>query len=186
MNIYNKLKTFIVKNKIFLLIIIILLITVGVLYGENMDLKYSRLYEVDTVPDISLTDSLFYYSGSNYNNGSIRGFVVFDNKNDQPRELRQYYIIEPSDKLDENLNRIFSLEEIIKMNYLPPQSMGKVELRQIDWSYKGPTLIDDAGNKFFINNNSDEVTMEDVTGDETRLIMSDLEYKDFMIEFLNK
>ncbi|PWB38612.1 MAG: hypothetical protein C3F02_02770 [Parcubacteria group bacterium] len=166
------------------LVIIVLLVTIFVLSLKNSDLKYSRLYEVETIPDINLTNSLYNYSNDNYSAGSISGFVAFYDKDSQPKGLKQYYIIGPLNKLDENLNRIFSLEEIVKMDYLPPTSINKYELRETSESYQMLTLEDETGNMFFINKNSDEVTMRDVGGDNTRLITNQSDYKNFIINLL--
>jgi hypothetical protein len=45
-------------------------------------------------------------------------------------------------------------------------------------------LIDENGNLFKIDKRTDAVSMVDATGDITRLITNDSEYRDFMKEFL--
>lgn len=182
----EKIKIFLFQRKFSLILILVLLIVVGNLFLQNSSLKYSRLYEVEYVPDIDISNSLFYSVKDNFNSGSIKGFVTFDNITEQPKKLRQYYIIEPLNRLDGNLNRLFSLDTVVKLEFLPPTSIGKSVLTEISNSEVELTLVDEAGNKFYINKNTGAVTMRDVSGDNTRLITSPLEYQDFMRDFLKK
>ena len=118
--------------------------------------------------------------------GEVRGFVKFDNIADQPRDLRQNYIIKPFNKFDENLRQHFSLEEIIKMQYLAPRSLGFSELVEVSETGNTITLEDENGNKFFIDKSTKEVSMKDATGDSTTLITSDNDFGDFIKGWLEK
>ena len=168
-----------------LLIIVILLITIGVLYFRNQDSKYS-LIEYQSVPRIKIVNLLDYSSDDNLFHGCAKGFVAFNNINNQPHGLTPYYIIEPLNKFDEKSNQIFSVETIVAFNNLSPESIGKDEVFEKNNSLSTLTLEDEYGNLFFINKITKEVSMRDATGDETRLITSNSAYRTFMWDFLSK
>jgi len=170
-------KNAILKRKFSISIIIILLVVVGILFGQKQDYKYTLLYQYQTIPDIELKNTL--YETQNGIFGEVRGFVRFDNQEDQPKDIRQYYVITPLNKFDENLLQYFSLEEIIKMQYLSPRSLGTSEIVEVNENGKTITLEDENGNQFFIDKNTKEVSTRDVTGDNTTLITDDSSYKNF-------
>jgi len=174
-------KNAILRRKFSILIIIVLLTTVGVLFGQKQDYKFTLLYQYQAIPDIELINTLTTTQGGL--SGEVRGFVKFDNIEDQPRNLRQYYIIKPLNKFDES-RQYFSLEEIIKMQYLAPRSLGFSELVEVSETSNTITLEDEGGNKFFIDKSTKAVSMKDATGDSTTLITSDNTYGDFIKEWL--
>ena len=174
----ENIKNTISKRKFSILIIIVLLIVIGVLFGQKQDYKFTLLYQYQAIPDIELINTLTAtQSGLS---GEVRGFVKFDNTADQPRDLRQYYIIKPLNKFDENSRQYFSLDEIIKMQYLAPRSLGLSELVEVSETSNTVTLEDENGNKFFIDKSTKEVSMKDATGDSTTLITSDNNFGDFI------
>ncbi|MDD2680753.1 MAG: hypothetical protein PHE20_01465 [Patescibacteria group bacterium] len=164
------------------LFVIILLILVIVLFLQKQGYKYELIYKYRTIPDIDLSNTLQEFQDSNI--GEIRGFVKFDNVSNQPKNLKQYYIIKPLNKFDENLLQYYSVEEIIKMDYLPPASIGFSEIKEVSKTYNIVTLEDENGNQFFINRNTKEVSMRDSSGDNTILITDEWDYSDFMTEWL--
>lgn len=173
----ENIKNAIFKRKFSILIIIVLLITVSVLFGQKQDYKFTLLYQYQAIPDIELINTLTTTQGGL--SGEVRGFVKFDNIADQPKNLRQYYIIKPLNKFDGS-RQYFSLEEIIKMQYLAPRSLGFSELVEVSETGNTITLEDEGGNKFFIDKSTKEVSMKDATGDSTTLITSDNAYGDFI------
>src|SRR3989344_5232174 len=178
----ENIKNTILKRKFSILIIIVLLIIIGVLFGKKQDYKFTLLYQYKAIPDIELIKPLTTTQGGL--SGEVRGFVKFDNIADQPKNLRQYYIIKSLNKFDENSRQHFLLEEIIKMQYLAPRSLGLSELIEVSETSNTITLEDESGNKFFIDKSTKEVTMRDATGDSTSLITSDNDYGDFIKEWL--
>ena len=180
----ENIKNAISKRKFSILIIIILLIIIGVLFGQKQDYKFTLLYQYQSIPDIELINTLTATQGGL--SGEVRGFVKFDNIADQPRDLRQYYIIKSLNKFDENSRQYFSLDEIIKMQYLAPRSLGLSELVEVSETGNTITLEDEGGNKFFIDKSTKEVSMKDATGDGTTLITSDNDYGDFIKGWLKK
>jgi len=178
-------KQFFIKNKWPIIIIVILLAIIFVLFSQNQALKYS-LIEYQSTPRIELHNTLDYSSSNNWFDGEIRGFVAFNNTDDQPHNLTQYYIIEPLKKLDENSNQLFSVEEIMALNNLPPSSIGKWDAGIKNNSSTTITLEDYAGNQFFIDKLTKEILMTDKQGDKTRLITSNTDYRNFMWKFLAK
>lgn len=177
-------KNAILNRKISISIIIILLIVVGVLFVQKQDYKYILLYQYQAIPDIELKNTLREAQSGVF--GEVKGFVKFDNIEDQPKDLRQYYIIKPLNKFDKNLSQYFSLEEVIKMNYLSPRSIGISEIVEVNETDRTITLEDENGNQFFIDKATKEVSMRDVTGDNTTLITDDSDYGDFVKEQFKK
>lgn len=177
-------KNVILSRKISISIIIILLIVVGVLFSQKQNCEYTLLYQYQTIPDIELKNTL--QESRDGIIGEIRGFVKFDNLENQPKDLRQYYIIKPLNKFDKNLSQYFSLEEVIKMQYLSSKSMGILELVEINETDRMITLEDEVGNQFFINKITKEVSMRDMTGDNTTLITDDSDYRDFIKNWSKK
>jgi hypothetical protein len=180
----ENIKNTIWKRKFSILVIITLLIIIGVLFGQKQDYKFTLLYQCQAIPDIELINTLTTTQGGL--SGEVRGFVKFDNIADQPKSLRQYYIIKPLNQFDANSRQHFSLEEIIKMQYLTPKSLGFSELVEVSETGNTITLEDKSGNKFFIDKSTKEVSMRDVTGDSTSLITGDNDYGDFIKEWLGK
>lgn len=177
-------KSAILKRKFSILIIIALLITVSVLFTQKQDYKFTLLYQYQAIPDIELINTLTTMEDGL--SGEVRGFVKFDNIADQPRNLRQYYVIKPLNKFDEDSRQYFSLEEIIKMQYLSPRSLGFSELVEVSETGNTITLEDNGGNKFFIDKSTRRVSMKDATGDSTTLITNDNDYGDFIKGWLEK
>ncbi|MFA5413054.1 MAG: hypothetical protein WC348_00740 [Patescibacteria group bacterium] len=175
-------KNAILNKKILISVIVILLIATGVLFFQKQNYKYTLLYQCQAIPDIELKNTLQESQGGVI--GEIRGFVKFDNLEDQPKDLRQYYIIKPLNKFDKDLSQYFSLEEVIKMQYLPPKSMGISELVEVNETDRIITLEDENGNQFFIDRLTEEVSMRDTTGDSPTLITSDRDYEKFIREWL--
>jgi len=185
----NKVLNFFKKPSI--VIIIILLFLVLNFFVKSISLKYQRLYEVDVVPHIELSKGLFFSQDHNVFVESTAGFVRFDNKVDQPKDLIQYYIISALNEFDSNGNQIFSLEEVIKMKYLPPKRMDLVLLKQVNKTPFILTLEDDFGNQYFIDiinsgDNSDVykdkiVRIIDINGNHSSLITNILDYQEYIL-----
>ena len=177
----ENIKNAILKRKFSILVIIFLLITTGVLFFQKQDYKFTILYQYQAIPDIELMNTLTTTQGGL--SGVVRGFVKFDNTADQPRNLRQYYIITPLNEYNGS-RQYFLLEEIIKMQYLSPRSTGFSELVEVSETNNTITLEDEGGNKFFIDKSTKAVSTKDATGDSTTLITSDFAYGDFIKEWL--
>lgn len=179
----NTVKNIFINRKLSILFIFVLLVLVFYLFGINQDYKYTILYKYQSVPDIELTNTLQEIQGEL--SGEVRGFVKFDKLEDQPKQLKQYYIIKPL-KLEESQSQYFSIEEIIKMDYLAPRSMGTTILTEVNKSKNIITLEDEYGQQYFIDRNTKEVSIRDANGDTTVLIANDTDFADFIRELLGK
>ena len=168
-------------NIILIIIIVILMMVIKTIFTIKQELKFS-LIRYKSIPHIELTNTLSKHSDLFF--GSIKGFVVFKNKNDQPKNLRQYYIIKPTLEIDEKGNQFFTLQEIIVMDSLSPRNISETRLIEKEESLKTLLLEDKNGNQFFIDKTSTEVLMKNVTRDTVKLITSDLEYRNFIRDFL--
>lgn len=180
----ENIKNAISKRKFSIFIIIFLLIVVGVLFGQRQECKFTLLNQYQAIPDIELINTLSATQDGLY--GEVRGFVKFDNTADQPRALRQYYIIKPLNKFNENSRQYFSLEEIVKMQLLSPRSLGFSELVEVSETANTIILEDEYGNKFFIDKSTKEISMKDATGDGSTLITADDDYGNFIKAWLTK
>ena len=167
------------KKRISIIIIIVLAILVVSLYFKNADLKY-QLSSEKSVPDVELINYLSV--NSNVVSGGVVGYVVFDDKEKQPKRMRQYIKIEALKNFTEEGKQLFSHTDIIKMDVLPPRYFEPVILTAKDTSGTVITLTDTAGNLFFIDKATKEVSTLDATGDMTRLITKDSDFRDFIRE----
>lgn len=162
--------------------IAILLVLVGILYFKNVDLKWQLIYE-KSVPDVELINYLSFNS-KNIAAGSATGFVVFDDKEKQPRDFRQYVMITASKNLDVDGKQVFYLTDIIKMSVLAPRYVDPVALTVKNMSGDIITLADTDNNLYQINTVTHEVSMFDSTRDVAKLMTSDSDFRDFMVDFL--
>lgn len=155
-------------------------VDLGAIVENSPTIKYKFVPHIDLKYSLVRTDAVMSYVGV------IKGFVAFDNIKDQPKDLWQYYIIEPTNLTDSNFNQIFTVEEIIVIGSLPPKSFGKTELHvKSDSRTDGKLiLVDRPGNEFTIDQVAKKVTMADVTGDYTSLITSQIGYNAFMTNFI--
>ena len=166
------------QTKVFNLYNYFLLVIIGVLFVQKQNYKFTLLYQYQAVPDIELINTLVVTQ--NGLSGEVKGFVKFDDITDQPKDLRQYYIIKPLNKFDGNSRQYFLMEEIIKMQYLSPRSLEFLELIEVSETGNTITLEDENGNKFFIDKLTKEVSMRDNDGDSTTLITNDNDFADFI------
>ncbi|MCK9378565.1 MAG: hypothetical protein M0P97_00260 [Candidatus Moranbacteria bacterium] len=158
-----------------IILVVILIITASNLWEEKRNMQFS-LINYKSIPHINLTNTLAYYPHDNSFAGEIRGFVKLKNENDQPKNMRQYFTIETTNNKD-----VLVLDEIVALNALPPQSIGKTKLVKKSESGETMVLEDENGLQFFYNKNSKEISLEDA-----KLITSDSNYRDFMLQFINK
>lgn len=170
------------KEKILIICCIILLFMVGVLYSKNTNLRWQLVYE-KSVPDVELVNYLTFGSDG-MASGDTTGFVVFNDKEKQSRDLKQYIKITASDNL-ENGKQLFYLTDILKMNALAPRYFDPVILRIKNETKDIITLADEDNNLYFVNKATKEISIFDGTKDSARLITVDSEYRTFMREFLD-
>lgn len=171
----------IIKYKNLVTIVTLLLLLCG-LYFKNLELKWQLIYE-KSIPDVELINYLSFDS-NNRASGSLTGFVVFDDKEKQPKNLRQYIKITALDNLSSNNKQQFYLIDIIKMNTLPPRYFDPVFLSVINTSGDIITLVDAENNQYLINTETKEVSMFDATKDVTRLITSGSKFTEYMLDLL--
>jgi hypothetical protein len=151
------------------------------LFLKNQSYKSDILLKYQSIPDIPLSNS--FQDAQGVIVGEISGFVKFDSIGDQPKNMRQYYVIKPIG-IERGLSQSFVLEEIIKMEYLAPQSTNEYLLTVINKSNGELVLVDEYNNKFYINLEKDEVIMRDSGGDNSILITDDFEYGKFIKSWL--
>lgn len=172
------------KTKIILIAIIIIFATLSlVFYFKYVNLRSDYLYRVESTPHIELINYLSF-SDTGIASGSASGFVAFYNKDEQPKNIHQYYEIEALNKFDNGSSQIFSLEEIIVFDYIPPHRFDKIILTTKANTKDTLTLEDADGNLFIINKNNDEIKLIDAGGDSTYLITDLIEYGKFIRSFL--
>ncbi len=163
-----------------------------------MESETNRLYYDYAIPHIELISAMGFYGVDVYNGkvltsnrpgdvalGTITGFVVFPNKDDQPKGARQYYTIHASlDNYDIDGNQVFSLTQTIKLDAIPPRVFDTEVLKVISNNDQYVTLESEDGQIFKINKRTDEVVINDADGQTTTLITNQSDYKDFIIDFL--
>jgi hypothetical protein len=152
----------------------------GKVYLENLDLRWQLVYE-KSIPDVELIDYLEFDS-NNIATGSATGFVAFTNKENQPKNLRQYIRISASNEFRAG-KQVFYLTDIVKMDALSPRYFDPVPLMVQAIANRRVTLSDANNNLYFIDVASGEISTFDETGDNTVLITSESEFRDFMRDF---
>lgn len=160
--------------------------------GEIVSQRYDK-----AVPDIELIAAMGFYgvdvqygkvvTSSNPGNiafGKITGFVTFPNVDDQPRGARQYYTIEAVEFYDESGSQLFTLDETMKLNAIPPRAFDAEVLSVTSNTDQVLTLETESGQIFRINKRTDEVTIIDGGDDISTLITNQSDYRDFIVNFL--
>lgn len=185
------------KKKIVIAVIAVLVISNIYFLAGWQGAKSDRLYYDYAIPHIELISAMAFYNVDVYNGeimrsnnngniavGKIAGFVVFPNLSDQPREARQYYTIEATDKYDETGNQVFTLLETLKLNAIPPRAFDMEILKVSSNNERFVTLENEDRQSFRIDKRTDEVIITDPDGDTTTLITSQDDYRDFIFDFL--
>lgn len=170
------------KNKVVIVLCSALLAAIGALYLQNQYWKQEMIYE-KSIPDVELINYLDF-SSNGIASGSVTGFVVFDDRQKQPRGMRQYVQISALGVPDDG-QQVFYLTDIIKMDAIPPRSFDPVMLRVSSVEGDIITLTDGNNNSYLINKRTKEVSMFDSTRDVTKLITNQSDFREFMIDFLS-
>lgn len=193
----NKVVSYVLKNKMPLAVIFILFVWAMSVSYKNDKLEFSLLYGYETVPHIELVGGMGFYGRDTYMGkvvtsshpgdiayGKISGFVKFDDETEQPKNLWQYYIIEPTILRDTEGTQLFTLEEVIKVSHVAPKSFGKEVLTVINNSIDFVTFKSEEGIAVRIDKRTNDVVVTDAEGDKTSLIVNSSDYRDFMLRFL--
>ena len=175
----NSQKPFKLPNtKVLVGIIMILAVVAFWQFMEKRGLQYELVLQ-RSIPDVDLMNVQSVQNGRFY--AYITGFVAFKNSEDQPKDMRQYAVIEPT-----LVPNVYTIKDVFVMNLLPPREFDPVRLEVAQDTDSLLVLVDESGNTWSINKFTKEVQMLDATGDATYLITSNMEYQDFMQEFLTK
>lgn len=176
---------------VLMIMIVILLGVIGYLtLGSESNNQISiqtghELINERLVPHIELKND-FSVDSKNIVTGSVTGFILFSNTEDQPRTFSQYVKIQALNKFDEKGNQLFAYYDIIKMDELPIKYFDPVIVRRKNISENIIVLTDIGNNLTFINTKTNEVNQVDASGDKTKLITNNLEYTEFMSKFLSE
>jgi hypothetical protein len=171
----------ILKNWKNILIIILSILLVSY-YFKFTTQKWDVIYNEKAVPDVELVNYLSFNSNGVVS-GSATGFVVFDDIEKQPKDLRQYVQIAASNKTI-NGKQIFYLTDIIKMNNLAPRYFDPSILTVTNIANNIITLSDSENNLYMINTNTKEISMFDSTKDVTKLITNSFDFQDYIVKTL--
>lgn len=153
----------------------------AVLFLENKSLKWEIIYE-KAVPDVELTNHLTFDS-NNTGSGSLLGFVIFNDKNKQPKNLRQYVQITASNERVDG-KQVFYIVDIIKMNVLPPRYFDPVALTITNVANDIITLSDSNSNLYQIDKSTGDVNIFNNTQDVARLVTNNFDFKNFIVDHL--
>jgi len=148
---------------------------------DATNLKY-RLKSIEKIPHIELKFSGYDIENVGYM-VDVTGFVAFENPEDQPRRMRQYNKIDTDYEYDFNKGkfvRVFTGEDIIKMDALEPRSMGVDSLTIKEETSNRLVLENEYGVIFTIDKIKKEVFVTDPQGDLTYLVTNFRDYQDFI------
>lgn len=157
---------------------------IGFLFFKNLDLKWQIIY-LKSTPDVELINYMSFDS-EGVATGSLTGFVLFDDKEKQPKDFRQYVEIRALEYYDNAGNQLFSLTDIIKMDTLPPSYFDPILISVKNITEESVTLADSGNNLYIIDRDTNEVSMFDNTRDVARLVTKDLEFRQTMRSLLKK
>lgn len=170
------------QKRISITLIVILLITNIITFLMYKSLKWDLIF-TKAVPDVELVNYLSINS-NDLVSGSITGFVLFENPEDQPKDMRQYIKISATNQRNAAGNQVFIYQDIIKMNVLAPRYFDPTFLSVKETSGSVITLTDDDNNLYYLNKNTREVRLVDSGGDKTKLITDDSDFRDFFVDLL--
>lgn len=171
------------SSKIYSIIVTVLLgISILSIIAQNRSNKFNELYSHLAVPQVELTNTLDFRN--KLATGKLVGFVAFENIENQPKDLRQYIIIEPSDYIAELDRQYFTVQNVYAMRYLAPRYSEKEILNVKSNNGNTLELVDESGNLYSLNKSSGEVILIDVNGDITRLITNQSKFQDFIVGWL--
>jgi hypothetical protein len=169
----------ITNQKRFILIIVILLIGNFYFFLQQQDSEY-QLRFLKSIPRIELSNTLTF--DSNIAQGKVIGFVAFKNTEKQPKNLKQYIVIEAQGIQGTNDQQVFTAQDVYAFNNLAPRYTDPYILKEVDNSINQLTLKDDAGNIFLIDKPTSKISWLDPQGDQSDLITSLTEHQNFLIE----
>jgi hypothetical protein len=184
-----------VKSKnvlIFLLILLVIYLGLN-LFLTKQDYKY-EIIQQKSISHVDLSNAQYEFEYKSVSEDddyvvNATGFVAFYDMEQQPKGLRQYYVIDT--EFEGNLTpsgyvsaRKFTIKEIIAMPYLPPKVIGTEEMTIKSESDNELILEDESGNMFIVNKQTKQIVTEDVTGDKARLIIDNREYEAFIKNLL--
>jgi len=172
------------KITIIISVVIVFLVISNITFWVGAkSLEWDIVY-MKAVPHVELINYMSFDSNG-IASGSVTGFVVFDNLEDQPRNARQYYTITAYNEYNEKGEQLFLLEDIISLLNIPPSTIGTSVLN-VNMDYNGILyLIDENGNSFNINKTTKKVKMRETTGkDSSYLITNQTDFKDFIRNWL--
>ncbi|HMR55481.1 MAG TPA: hypothetical protein PKD34_02735 [Candidatus Doudnabacteria bacterium] len=161
---------------------VFLILSIFSIIAQGRSHKFDELYSYLAVPQVELTNSLNF--SNKIATGKLAGFVAFENIENQPKDLRQYMIIEPAEYIPELNRQYFTVQNVYAMRYLAPSYSEKSILNVKSEDQRVISMVDEEGNVYEINKSSGEVILIDVNGDITRLITNQSKFEDFIINWL--
>lgn len=170
----SKLKNYKILWMVIGVLVVTNLVAIGMYKSSEWDARYQR-----TIPRVELSKSLTF-RGQNSSIGKISGFVAFKNKSDQPKDVRQYIIIEATDLIDPEGNQVYTKDEVLAFDVLSPRYSGEEPLRVVDNNSSQITFKDDEESTFVINKSTKEVTYTDLNGDQAYLITDEDDFREFI------
>lgn len=160
--------------------VILILVIVGMMFQNRVD-RINNIY-AQAVPHVELINGMVFRE--NFAQGKISGFVKFENIALQPKDLRQYVIIEAVPFDSTFKKQIYTLQEVFVMQAVPPKYFDKQILTVKSEDSSIIDLIDGNDNLYRIDKISGEVILIDAGGDITKLITDQSAYRDFIVEWL--
>lgn len=182
MKLLKRLFSVIKNNKLSFSLVVITLLAVAFAFvqlDEKNWIEYQYI-NLKSTPPIDLSFDLQEVTGDITQpvfSGKVTGFVKFLDESEQPSGLNQFFIIKATDNFDYEYNQIFSIQEIIDFDNLPPHHFEEFPLTAKESSIDSILLEDSEGNQFIISLDRKSVRLFDATGDFTELVVSTKEYQ---------
>jgi hypothetical protein len=180
-------KKFITKNKKKIVIGMLSLLVVSNVYFliKAANLRNDIIWQYQTVPDLALGYEMDF-DAQGWAQGTIEGFVTFANSSDQPKTVRQYYVIKAHNNYSQYPEQSFTYDNIVKLGYVAPTSIGEEPLAIVMNNPNFIKLQDSDGNSFVIDKTLKTVMFKDSTGDTGTLTTDQYRFRDLMLKTLKK
>lgn len=165
------------NKKIIISVLIIIILLCGSTFyfmDESASYKFQYIQE-KSISDINLEDNLIFTSGRV--GGNLTGFVAFNDRDKQPKGIKQYYMIDTMDLQGEN---IIYLKSMVATDYEPPILLEQLLLTIVEDSNSVIKFVDENGFSYSYDKKTKKMKMYD--GEHSYLISNNKDYKNYVRE----
>lgn len=158
----------------------ILIILCWYLFISLQNLKFDLLYDYKSVPRVELINTLS--ETDNRLSWEVRGFVMFEDINKQPKGVQQYIELIPFETTNEKWEQLFLLRNIVAMSSLSPRQVSIDKIYKTNETINDYILEDNEWNQYIINKSSKSISLRWIDWDYSILLTSDIDFRNFILK----